>query len=232
MKTANQSNLANDLSKASQTTKGRQSKAIASEGTKLGLSAEGSTLAEKQVKAGKIVTSVLASRKKDLSKLRYVGNVLVETRLKYSASRIFREEINKMEGIKDLSRQEVYNLMELSTHWVGIQKAIKDGKIANSVSPRTLGDSYKAYKAKELKTEKNSKNVTQEKDQTQSSTVTETASTKQVDDAIASPSIPTPTEDSIANDITKLILANELDLDLIVTKIRATLEIVSAVKGS
>ena len=231
MKTANQSNLANDLSKASQTAKGRQSKAIASEGTKLGLSAEGITLAEKQVKAGKIVTSVLASRKKDLSKLRYVGNVLVETRLKYSASRIFREEINKMEGIKDLSRQEVYNLMELSTHWVGIQKAIKDGKIANSVSPRTLGDSYKAYKAKELK--ENSKNVTQEKDQTQSSTVTETASTKQaVDDAIASPSIPTPTEDSIANDITKLILTNELDLDLIIAKIRATLEIVSAVKGS
>ena len=231
MKTANQSNLANDLSKASQTAKGRQSKAIASEGTKLGLSAEGITLAEKQVKAGKIVTSVLASRKKDLSKLRYVGNVLVETRLKYSASRIFREEINKMEGIKDLSRQEVYNLMELSTHWVGIQKAIKDGKIANSVSPRTLGDSYTAYKAKELK--ENSKNVTQEKDQTQSSTVTETASTKQaVDDAIASPSIPTPTEDSIANDITKLILTNELDLDLIIAKIRATLEIVSAVKGS
>ena len=203
-------NSANLLAKQSKGAKGAAKQVKASEGTKLPLTEEGKTLVERQEDSAKKYVSL---RKRTMNELKLIGDTLVETRLQFPSKKIFGQELAKT-PLKVIARQDVFVLMRLSTHWVEIQALLKEEKIKFSISPRTLTDNFLAFKKAE--TESNDSD-----DQTESAE-TPSASEKQSNDEIASTK---HTEDSVAKEVSALIQQNELDLDLIVDKIRDILKL-------
>lgn len=213
-------NLAFDLAKASKSADKTLTKVNAKDITKIEPTVQATELDQRMESSAKIYIRIKSAQKKHLSELRSVGSTLNEYRSLHSSDKAFGQAIAKT-PLKVVSRQDRTDLMWLDSNWDSLQELITKGDLT---SRNPAGLRQQLAKLNKVKSQSDSQSKTESTDEDSAQTESTTQQSSKTSTKSDAPSQPTLTEQSVAEDLIKLLKANpDLDFDLIIDQVRDAL---------